>query len=49
MVIADGVKPGEVIALADPNAKKSDKKGDKKGGAAMPGHARPAAAGREIA
>ena len=36
MVIADGLKPGEVIALSDPTAKPSDKKGEKKG-AAMPG------------
>ncbi len=41
MVIASGVKPGEVVALADPTAKKSDKKDNKKsdGGAmgALPG------------
>ncbi len=37
MVIAEGLKPGEVIALADPTAKPSDKKGDKKAGAGMPG------------
>jgi HlyD family secretion protein len=36
MVIADGLKPGEVIALSDPTAKPSDKKGEKKG-AGMPG------------
>ena len=36
MVIAEGLKPGEVIALSDPTAKPSDKKGEKKGGA-MPG------------
>jgi multidrug efflux pump subunit AcrA (membrane-fusion protein) len=36
MVIADGLKPGEVIALSDPTAKASDKKGEKKG-AGMPG------------
>jgi hypothetical protein len=36
MVIADGLKPGEVIALSDPTAKPSDKKGAKTG-AAMPG------------
>lgn len=37
MVISSGVKVGEVIALADPVAKKSDKKKDKsdKGGGAM--------------
>jgi len=37
MVIADGLKPGEVIALGDPNAKPGDKKGDKKSGNAMTG------------
>jgi HlyD family secretion protein len=40
MVISGGVKPGEVIAMADPTADKSDKKkGDKKqgGGGAMSG------------
>ena len=36
MVIADGLKPGEVIALSDPTAKPSGKKGEKKDGA-MPG------------
>jgi biotin carboxyl carrier protein len=29
MVIADGLKPGDVIALSDPTAKPSDKKSDK--------------------
>ena len=29
MVIADGVKPGEIVALADPTAKKTDAKKDK--------------------
>ena len=33
MVIADGLKPGEVIALSDPTVKPSDKKGEKKAGA----------------
>jgi len=37
MVISEGLKPGEVIALADPTAKPSDKKGEKKAGAGMPG------------
>jgi HlyD family secretion protein len=37
MVIADGLKPGEVIALGDPNVKPGDKKGDKKSGNAMTG------------
>lgn len=41
MVIAEGVRPGEVVALADPTAKKSDRKerSDKGGGAmgALPG------------
>ncbi len=36
MVISEGLKPGEVIALSDPTAKPSDKKGDKKA-AGMPG------------
>ena len=33
MVIADGLKPGEVVALADPTAKPGEKKGEKKSGA----------------
>ena len=32
MVIADGLKAGEVIALADPYASKGSKKSDQKGG-----------------
>jgi HlyD family secretion protein len=36
MVIADGLKPGDVIALSDPTAKPSDKKDTKKADA-MPG------------
>ena len=38
MVLKGGVKPGEVIAMSDPYARKADKKGDKKGsgGAGMP-------------
>jgi len=38
MVLASGVKPGEVIALADPTADKSDKKksGDKKAATGNP-------------
>jgi len=36
MVIGEGLKPGEVIALSDHTAKPSDKKGEKKG-AAIPG------------
>jgi len=36
MIIAEGVQPGDVIALTDPTAKKSDKKSDRqKGGGAM--------------
>jgi hypothetical protein len=37
MVIADGVKVGETIALADPTARKGDKSKEKseKGGGAM--------------
>jgi HlyD family secretion protein len=37
MVISEGLKPGEVIALSDPTAKPSDKKGEKKAAAGMPG------------
>ncbi|HXI39007.1 MAG TPA: HlyD family efflux transporter periplasmic adaptor subunit [Bryobacteraceae bacterium] len=37
MVISEGLKPGDVIALSDPTAKPSDKKGEKKAGAGMPG------------
>ncbi|MGI8990347.1 MAG: efflux RND transporter periplasmic adaptor subunit [Bryobacteraceae bacterium] len=36
-VIAQGLKPGETIALADPNAKKTDAKSDKKPGGPMSG------------
>ncbi len=44
-VIAEGVKPGETVSLADPNAtSKSDSKGEKKGGA-MSGM--PAAGGKQ--
>ena len=32
MVIASGVQPGDVVALADPTAGKKDKNGDKKSG-----------------
>jgi multidrug efflux pump subunit AcrA (membrane-fusion protein) len=35
MVIASGVKPGEVIAIADPNAKPGDKKKEKSSGGAV--------------
>jgi hypothetical protein len=36
MVIADGVKPGEIVALSDPTAKKTDEKSKEKGpGGAM--------------
>lgn len=35
MVLASGVEPGEIIAMADPTAKKSDK-GDKKGSSNNP-------------
>lgn len=39
MVISNGLKPNEVIALADPNARAGDKKGEKRSGAsnALPG------------
>src|SRR5882724_11316126 len=37
MVISEGLKPGEVIALSDPTAKPSAKKGEKKADAGMPG------------
>jgi len=42
MILSSGVKPGETIALADPEAKPGDKKkkgGEKSGGAAavLPG------------
>jgi hypothetical protein len=33
LVIASGLKPGEIVAMADPNSKKGDKKQDKAGGA----------------
>ncbi|MDQ6705164.1 MAG: efflux RND transporter periplasmic adaptor subunit [Acidobacteriota bacterium] len=36
-VIAQGLKPGETIALADPNATKADGKSDKKSGGPMSG------------
>ncbi len=36
MVVASGLKPGDVIALADPNAKKTDKKGEKPSGGSGP-------------
>ncbi len=37
MVLSGGVKPGELVALADPNAKQNAKKGERKskGGGAM--------------
>jgi hypothetical protein len=37
MIIAEGLKPGEVIALANPNARPGDKKGEKKSPNAMTG------------
>jgi HlyD family secretion protein len=37
MVIADGLKPGEIIALSDPTAKPNGKKGERKVDAGMPG------------
>jgi len=37
MVISEGLKPGDVIALSDPTAKPSEKKGAKKTDAGMPG------------
>jgi hypothetical protein len=36
MVVASGVRPGEIIAMADPTVRKSDKKGDKKGSGGNP-------------
>jgi hypothetical protein len=36
MVLAGGVEPGEVIAMADPTVKKSDSKADKKGASGNP-------------
>ena len=36
MVVASGLKPGDVVALADPNAKKTDKKGEKPSGGSGP-------------
>jgi HlyD family secretion protein len=37
MVIADGLKPGEIIALSDPTVKPNGKKGERKADAGMPG------------
>jgi biotin carboxyl carrier protein len=37
MVIASGLKPGDVIALSDPTAKPSDKKGAKSAAPSVPG------------
>jgi hypothetical protein len=38
MVLSSGVQPGEIVALADPTASKSDKKDEKKSqGNTMPG------------
>ena len=39
VVIRDGLVPNEIVALADPNARKSGQKGEKKngGGGSMPG------------
>jgi HlyD family secretion protein len=37
MVLSGGVEPGEIIAMADPTKKKSDKAGDKKGSASPMG------------
>jgi biotin carboxyl carrier protein len=37
MVIANGLKPGDVIALSDPTAKPSDKKGAKSAAPSVPG------------
>jgi multidrug efflux pump subunit AcrA (membrane-fusion protein) len=44
MVISDGLKPGEVIALSDPAAKPSDSRSEKKTGV-MPGMPAGGAAG----
>jgi len=37
VVIKDGLKPNEIIALADPTAKKKEQKSEKKSGGSMPG------------
>lgn len=37
VVIKDGLKPGEIVALADPNVRKTDQKSEKKGASPMPG------------
>ncbi len=37
MVIADGLKPGDVVALSDPTVKPSDKKSDKSAAPGLPG------------
>ena len=37
MVISEGLKPGDVIALADPTVKPGNKKGEKKAPGGMPG------------
>jgi len=36
MVVAEGLKPGELVALADPEAKATDKKSEKPAGGAAP-------------
>ncbi len=36
MVVSEGLKPGELVALADPEAKAADKKSDKSGGGTSP-------------
>ncbi|MEK7404244.1 MAG: efflux RND transporter periplasmic adaptor subunit [Acidobacteriota bacterium] len=45
MVIAEGVKPGETVALADPTARPGQKKGDEKGAGASKGGAMPVGGG----
>ena len=37
MVISEGLKPGEIVALADPFAKPNEKNSGKRGPAALPG------------
>ena len=34
LVVAEGLKPGEIVAMSDPTARKGDKKDDKSGGGA---------------
>jgi multidrug efflux pump subunit AcrA (membrane-fusion protein) len=43
MVVSAGLKPGEMVALADPNARKGDKSSEKPGGGPGPMGGTPAA------